>query len=795
LLSYFPRPLQIDVNSTGKILLENNGTRSTVTIKDGVTIEVNSGGFLDIDDASSFSNRTEIIVEGTLNVNAGATLDIGDYGLIFVQNGGQVNIDPGATIIEGISAEFNVGDQGTVVFTGNTIFSGGSSCLMTLTGGEMRFEGTLTMENGSFIQSHSAGGGTYVFEENVNLYDGGNGAGYVMDLFYGTVVRTDYNRKLTVHNGAKVRAIGTLSDPVKFTYDGTYDSGVDSWDGIELRGNGNIFKYTILENAITPLYFRSSYNTVEYSTIRNNSSYGIRADQIYPWSGFGSIKITDSNIHDNGSHGVYVRYNHVGIQYTNIEDNGGDGFYAYNSQIGYANQPAAFYFRGNNISGNSGNAVELAYNASLYDGFGSENGNNNLDNNGSHEVYLSSSNARWYDANGGSYTAVLDNTSSKFVYNLAQTTSGESTVSWTVGMENNAWNYATPSSSKFYGSVDYTPYQTGQMFGSSGPRGSGTPSAFNGGELPQLVLSAATVEAETSGLSSSSEKDAYLEHTREIGNLVSAINDAPRDRMVAKNLNGLVGYYNQLPESKKPEFAHVPEMLSKFIADNQLARETSFGMDGSRLTSETALMLQIHQQLQDGDAQGALNNIGTYEATFSNVDIKRELGFVEASALEQLGQYNEAIGVYQELATLSRLGIDPENTTTDYKTMISTMEDLRDEKLGKGDQESVSKTTEKVKEAVTKDEKTLPTSFALNQAYPNPFNPSTVLSFDLPETGAVRVEVYNITGRLVSVLSNQRYEAGSHSLQFNADGLASGVYLVRANLAGNLKSQKVTLIK
>ncbi len=77
------------------------------------------------------------------------------------------------------------------------------------------------------------------------------------------------------------------------------------------------------------------------------------------------------------------------------------------------------YFRGNDIQGNSGNGIELSYNASLYDGQGAVKGNNNLDNNGSHEVYLSSSNARWYGANGGSYSAVGDNTSSKFVYNLA----------------------------------------------------------------------------------------------------------------------------------------------------------------------------------------------------------------------------------------------------------------------------------------------------------------------------------------------------------------------------------------
>ncbi|HMB98673.1 MAG TPA: T9SS type A sorting domain-containing protein, partial [Balneolaceae bacterium] len=89
----------------------------------------------------------------------------------------------------------------------------------------------------------------------------------------------------------------------------------------------------------------------------------------------------------------------------------------------------------------------------------------------------------------------------------------------------------------------------------------------------------------------------------------------------------------------------------------------------------------------------------------------------------------------------------------------------------------------------------LPESFEIKPAYPNPFNPSTQLVFALPERGEVRIRVYDITGRLVSVLANQTFDAGRHQLTFDAGRLASGVYLIRGNAAGEVFTQRVTLIK
>ena len=73
----------------------------------------------------------------------------------------------------------------------------------------------------------------------------------------------------------------------------------------------------------------------------------------------------------------------------------------------------------------------------------------------------------------------------------------------------------------------------------------------------------------------------------------------------------------------------------------------------------------------------------------------------------------------------------------------------------------------------------LPAGINLSQNYPNPFNPATTIRWSINEAGPVRLEVFDITGRRVAVLVDQNLPAGSHFAQFDATGLASGVYLYR----------------
>jgi hypothetical protein len=73
----------------------------------------------------------------------------------------------------------------------------------------------------------------------------------------------------------------------------------------------------------------------------------------------------------------------------------------------------------------------------------------------------------------------------------------------------------------------------------------------------------------------------------------------------------------------------------------------------------------------------------------------------------------------------------------------------------------------------------LPGSFMLYNNYPNPFNPSTTIRYELPKSSMVRLSVYDILGREVSVLVNEKKNAGSYEVRFDATGWSSGVYFYR----------------
>lgn len=87
-----------------------------------------------------------------------------------------------------------------------------------------------------------------------------------------------------------------------------------------------------------------------------------------------------------------------------------------------------------------------------------------------------------------------------------------------------------------------------------------------------------------------------------------------------------------------------------------------------------------------------------------------------------------------------------------------------------------------------------PSSFSLS-AYPNPFNPETRISFALPRAADVKLAVYDVTGRLVSTLAQQRYEAGTHDVRFNGADLPSGIYFARMEAGDFSTSQKMVLLK
>jgi hypothetical protein len=89
----------------------------------------------------------------------------------------------------------------------------------------------------------------------------------------------------------------------------------------------------------------------------------------------------------------------------------------------------------------------------------------------------------------------------------------------------------------------------------------------------------------------------------------------------------------------------------------------------------------------------------------------------------------------------------------------------------------------------------LPTAYALEGNYPNPFNPVTTLRYALPEAATVRLVVYDLLGREVARLVEGVQQAGHHAVAFDGSGLASGVYLYRLEAGTFVQTRRMTLVK
>jgi FG-GAP-like repeat/Secretion system C-terminal sorting domain len=90
----------------------------------------------------------------------------------------------------------------------------------------------------------------------------------------------------------------------------------------------------------------------------------------------------------------------------------------------------------------------------------------------------------------------------------------------------------------------------------------------------------------------------------------------------------------------------------------------------------------------------------------------------------------------------------------------------------------------------------IPMSYAMMPIYPNPFNPTTTLSINLPFADMLTVVVYNVTGQRVAELASGSFNAGTHRFTFDATGLASGLYFIRASVPGQFaQTQKVLLVR
>jgi len=89
----------------------------------------------------------------------------------------------------------------------------------------------------------------------------------------------------------------------------------------------------------------------------------------------------------------------------------------------------------------------------------------------------------------------------------------------------------------------------------------------------------------------------------------------------------------------------------------------------------------------------------------------------------------------------------------------------------------------------------IPTSFNLDQNYPNPFNPTTKITYSITKESLVKLEIFDVIGRLITTLVDNKQTAGKYSVNFDASKYSSGVYFYKLSTPDYTMSKKMMLIK
>jgi hypothetical protein len=179
----------------------------------------------------------------------------------------------------------------------------------------------------------------------------------------------------------------------------------------------------------------------------------------------------------------------------------------------------------------------------------------------------------------------------------------------------------------------------------------------------------------------------------------------------------------------------------------------------------------------------------TFEVIFYDPAIHQ----TETGDGEILFQYQEIHDIDAN-GNFSTIGIESPNQSTGLQYLFN-------EQLAPGaspltDGLAIKFTTDPAELQASIDDSLFPTEFGIIESYPNPFNPSTVISYQLMVNSEVRLDIYNLAGQLVETLVDNKHQFnGYHEVNWNASEYPSGIYFARLSTPTINSIQKMTLIK
>ena len=633
--------------------------------------------------------------------------------------------------------------------------------------------------------------------------------GNTLTIEDGTIIYMKPNVNIYVYGHINADA-STYQNPIRFTQ---YTSG-QHWGTINLLSGGNYFHHCVFDGGNSNVVSASHNNEFSHCNFKNASSYGFYAVQMFETSSTKSDFSMNNCEFSNNAYGIYAKYTYGDMVDCTLRNNTYDGLCIEQAYIGYNTGTYPGLFRYNLIENNGRYGVQIKTNGKLYLGYGSLAGNNRIRNNGSSgyaeiAITSSSSGSRLYQSSTGGYSDIYDDYLGYYVYNLAQTYNGEYYVSLTQLAENNYWKTSSaPPSERFYNSVDRNPYKT--TWQGAGAGADYVPAKIgivNSDQTTQYIFSVNELDDKNLFPSDTTEEITLIKDR--MTDLRTSIQDNPQSLHTPSILKELYGLLmNDDPENKCGQKQAIIELLDEklkfwekmepILANKQIRNSLSIPDSvclAYQLTGEVAMLAEVDMKINIGLCDEALSLIEIYNPYIKNGDNRILLMEYKLSIYEQQSKYMEAlntIAVLEEMVKESEIPgyIAPTYEINKHDILIKLGKDPNDVIFNKLIVDKDSKYTD------------LPNKFLLNQNYPNPFNPTTTIPFQLPKASHVKIVIYNTLGRKVTELTDQDYQAGYHTVTFDGNGLASGIYFIRAQMVSKEKdnqnfvfNKKMILIK
>ncbi|MHB8338354.1 MAG: right-handed parallel beta-helix repeat-containing protein, partial [Ignavibacteriaceae bacterium] len=499
-------------------------------------------------------------------------------------------------------------------------------------------------------------------------------------------------------------------------------------------------KYCNIYHADNGIKCNNSLPTISNNLIAYNTT-GIYLNNL----GNTTTEISNNEIRNNSYQGIYLNNSSPVIGYNTISGNNNYGIQCYNYS-----HPSIHH---NTISSHTSAGVFLNYYSPAYVSYLSSGpGSNKITGN------LLGINANYQCNAFVYYNSIHDNTS----YEV------QATQPVHINAINNWWGANPPIANEFYtdgsATIDYIP-------------------ALQSDPLGGLAKAASYANNNNSISTSSSffdaELDLALKHQL-AGKYDEAI--AIYDKVIQKELNTPKGLYSLV----RLEECYWSSGKKSFIGYlNSVVRPNISGKDN---ISGITLELENHWLINEGKYQNAITNLKKIENDFSlNSEMYKyslyNIGFIYFYYLNDTEKARESFTELAAKYSNDPLVIDSKILLGEYNINTLYRSDPNAELvLSKKEDQSTSA-------------KNISPIYELIANYPNPFNPSTIISYQIPKDGLVTLKVFDALGREVKTLVNEFKSQGKYSVSFDASNLTSGVYFYQLKAGDFVSIKKMILMK